>query len=842
MSLSLVNSINAEDGLYNVLDNGQVIESFEDYEDAKEYFNDYQDEYDNLLITYNDKVIDMEYGFVSFNDNVLEYYSLDNDQTSYLDGVYVGDGAYLKTYDNGQYVKAYLNGELLKIDIDSIELIPYRNNLLTSIYEVKDQCLYHHINNDLNNDYYTEYLLLDNNFNLLVDGYYYSYDGIYFYDDYHVMIDDYRNNSNDNSLNEAYYNYFEYLPAHAISSYSLQDLNYYLDECLNINSSIKKYEDKNNDGANDVVDHSMLYGLAKDYKASEDIYGVNSIYNLAISIKESNYGKSLLSFKNNNLYLNSAYNSGIAKSEGRYSKVSDSVINFARYYINKLYSSYRKDNYKGTHFGNRNSGISYDYSLDPYFGEKCASVYLKIDNTLANKDLNNYCLLISKQEPISLYYDEELNRKAYTLNNNSSLSFVVLKESESAYEVLSDNTLSNEQVYNVEDNKLYIDKEDVLTIINKDKIKDLNTSEIKYDFNGGTYSLLKQVSVNVLNTEDLSIEPSLDGYEFVDYQLEDDVWIAQYKKIKDISLYTPFRYNVYLNENLDLSNGKIKVTYEDGSNKIIDITTDMVNKIDSSELGYQEVTITYNGLSLTKEIEIIEKQEDVYEKMSYQELRKVDSDNLKNSKYAYRIDSDNEDLSVSGMSYALKSPLIDSIFGDTYYCVIKKGSKLSDSFNKMIETYDLEVIDNIDISFKLNYTSLKLQEPVIISKAIEHEPYKAYGVYRIENNQIVKVDNEWSNNQISFKAEESGHYVILKTNFNNEYDIEDIKENVRSDTNGFDNHLFIRETFTFIVLVLLDLIAVIYYIIKENELEASWRDFRKLLPIVASAQEEKLKN
>jgi len=846
LSLPLTKPIHAEDDFYYVKDKENIIETFDYYEDALDYFNEYASEYDNLLIYHNDALIKMEYGYVALGNGVIEYYSLNNNEKSFLDANYVAEAAYLDTYDNEDYVLAYLSGEYLKLDIDTVELLAYSNDLKTSVYEVKDGCLYHHYSDSLVKDYYTNYLLLDNDFSILNDGFYYSYDGIYYYNDYSLMVDDYRQDSRDNSLNvfDPYYNYYQYLPAHSLSEYDCSDLKSFIENSLNISSSINKYSDKNNDGCNDVVNHSLLYGLENDFAATQDIYGVNNTYNLAIAINESNYGKSLLAYKNNNLYLNSAYNSKISKEELRYSDVKDSVINFARYYINKLYSSYRLDNYHGTHFGNRCSGIGYEYSLDPYFGEKSTAIYLKIDNNLNNKDLNKYALLISKDSPISLYYDEELSDLAFSLNNNCSLSFVVLKECEDSYLVLSDSIFENNQIYNAENNMLYIDKDDVLTIVNEDKIQQIEFESISYDFNEGTYSLLDKVTCNILKGRTASlIKPNLDGYEFVDYNLtEDGMYLAQYKEIKQISLYSPFKYTVNRNDQLDLSNGKLKITYADETSEIISITSSMVSKLNSSELGYQNIVISYNGLNIDKEIEVVEKESDVYELMSLNELRKVDIDNLIDNDYAYRIECKNNDISVSGLTYALRKPLFDSIFGDTYYCIIGNGNKLNNEFLTMIEYYGLEVIDNIDISFKLNYSSIELQEDIVVSKTIEHNPYKAYGVYRIENDHITKVYSEWSDNEVSFRCDKSGQYVILSTDFNNEYHIDDVLENVRTDTNGFDNHLFIRESFMFAVLVLIDLIGAIYYIIKEKELENEWKDFRKLLPTVVSALEEKQKN
>ncbi len=58
-------------------------------------------------------------------------------------------------------------------------------------------------------------------------------------------------------------------------------------------------------------------------------------------------------------------------------------------------------------------------------------------------------------------------------------------------------------------------------------------------------------------------------------------------------------------EDLDVTGGKIEVTYSDGSKEIIDITTDMVTGFDNTKLGKQVLTISYGGKTINYEIEIV---------------------------------------------------------------------------------------------------------------------------------------------------------------------------------------------------------------------------------------------
>ena len=48
--------------------------------------------------------------------------------------------------------------------------------------------------------------------------------------------------------------------------------------------------------------------------------------------------------------------------------------------------------------------------------------------------------------------------------------------------------------------------------------------------------------------------------------------------------------------------GRITVTYEDGTSESIDITAEMLSGFDTSTPGTKQVTVTYEGVSVTVEI------------------------------------------------------------------------------------------------------------------------------------------------------------------------------------------------------------------------------------------------
>ena len=61
-------------------------------------------------------------------------------------------------------------------------------------------------------------------------------------------------------------------------------------------------------------------------------------------------------------------------------------------------------------------------------------------------------------------------------------------------------------------------------------------------------------------------------------------------------------------ENLDVSEGTIKLNYSNGTSEIINITEDMVSGFDNSELGTLSLTVTYEDKTATYDVEIVPKQ------------------------------------------------------------------------------------------------------------------------------------------------------------------------------------------------------------------------------------------
>ena len=727
ISCLFTSSIKADTSFYYVYDCGSDDKQvFNSYIDAYEYWYKQKDNYLNLCLSCEDKVLNMEYGVVIFKDEIVEYYSEERDCFDYFDGNYAADGAFLYATSSKAYFK--LSGDTGSISIDEIRLVPY--GLLkqdVSLYETKNNHLYHSIRNTMGFDYYAYYIDLGiKPESLKDDSKYYSYDGHYFYENFYLMIDDYNKGKYDNAINETpIYNYYQYLSSHSLSSINKENLEDYFYNTLNINSKLDEYRDLNNDGINDCLNKSMLYKTIGSFIDYQNKYGVNALCTLSSSIVDSQFGKSLNSYTHNSLFANLVFDNDYERDNQRYLNAIKSIETHNKYFVNKLYSDMDNSKYAGTYLGNKLSGITIEYSLDPYYGEKCASAYMMIDSYLNNQDLNKYCIGVVLDKNITFYNDELLENKEFSLNTNE-LVLIILSETENSYLVQIDECEKNLS-YDFSNSRMYVEKDVFDYVFNKQ---------------------------NIDNIIDLDIEYS-----------EEEL----------------------INENYEL--------------KIND------------------------------------------EQISFADIREDDLKNLTNTIYGYHIGDNDLDISVSGLTSALKNPLFNLIFGDTYYVQINENANVSNKVTNMINAYGYEVVNCIDLSFKLNYSNKELQSPIIVQSKINHEDFVGYSVYHIQNNgDIVKCKSEWSDNYVRFICEESGKYLITKKQINNNFHFEDKYENINQYNNSVDNHKFIREVFAFLVFMTLNLIGFVVYFIFTDYEEKLWKDYRRSLLTAAYVPEEKLKN
>ncbi len=190
-------------------------------------------------------------------------------------------------------------------------------------------------------------------------------------------------------------NYYNILPVRSKTKYSTDQLNYYislLDE-----------------------DDSVLNGQAKAFINAQNKYGVNAAIMLCIARLESANGTSNFATQRYNLF---GLNAGDANPNNAsyYTSVASCVNVFAGDWISDGYCDANGDfRYFGANLGNKREGINVYYASDPYWGQKIAGLYYKMDRKLGYKDRYAYNIGVTTTADY-VYYNTSAKSVMYRLS------------------------------------------------------------------------------------------------------------------------------------------------------------------------------------------------------------------------------------------------------------------------------------------------------------------------------------------------------------------------------------------------------------------------------------------
>lgn len=201
-------------------------------------------------------------------------------------------------------------------------------------------------------------------------GKYYSWDGAQFY------------SLTGQPIGKPAYQYFNYLHARTASSYTAEDINNY------ILRKLAKLEADDPKKYKDATKISKLVGLGTYLKEAEAKHKINALLMLGISMNESENGMSLYAQERNNLFGLGAVDSNPDKAY-EYKSPGESVDAFVQAFMNQNYY-YPQKYANGFALGNKARGFNVKYAADPFWGEKAAQHWYKIDKELGKKDFGRY--------------------------------------------------------------------------------------------------------------------------------------------------------------------------------------------------------------------------------------------------------------------------------------------------------------------------------------------------------------------------------------------------------------------------------------------------------------------
>ena len=169
------------------------------------------------------------------------------------------------------------------------------------------------------------------------------------------------------------------------------------------------------------------------------------------------------------------------------------------------------------------------------------------------------------------------------------------------------------------------------------------------------------------------------------------------KEVKDIVLTPPTKVKYVEGQSLDLTGGKVIVSYNDDTSEEIDLTSDMISGYDKDHLGKQTITVTYQGKTATFEVEVIKKEATKTElvtlpnKIEYIRGQKLDSDGAIKTEY------------IEGQPLDISNLKVIALYNDG-------TSEVIDASMDMISGYDVNIIgkQTITVTYKGKTTTFEV--------------------------------------------------------------------------------------------------------------------------------------
>lgn len=848
------------------------------YSEAVSHYTSYAQADGNVLMRDQNRIWMVKYGvaMLSKSDTCDRNISFtQNGENGYTNACYGVDAAYLSTSMDGSTMELVISNAFGTFSSEDVTLIPIEKSTRPSIYQVKQGSLYHLVKSQMEDDSSSASIKLGTApKELAEDASYYSYDSHYFYpveesfQGYYDMIDDLRSGTHTHAVNAdaPYYNYYQYLTHRSTTKYKEEEINSFFDEKLHISSGLTSYKSIGT-SAHAILTQSILKNQAAAFLQYQDEIGVNAMMMLSLSMNESAMGRSYLAYTRNNLFGHAAFDSAVEENAARYQNASKSIYSHALHYINDSYLNPTQFQFHGGWFGNKASGMNVSYASDPYWGEKAAQYYQRMDEALGDKDENAYALgVVATAKEVAVHKEASVDSAIlYTNEGNRDFSFVLLEKQGEWYKIQSDTSLSTSSIYDYENSIGYIKQSDIDVILHPENIREKHRVLIDFDavdgvFENGTSKLTLEVEAG--NTPSV-LAPEKNGYLFVGWDQEIKpasraiTYTAQYEQVLSASITIPPKQEYEAGDFLDVKGGILTITLANGEVKEIPLDTTMVSGFDNEIANQQTLQVKYQGVQATYDVQVSQgninqtelkdgiqlllgeivdenrisdsqKQQLLLRKqqldaqhspaLSQEEYRKLDRcfQQVYGSSLQIILSDDEFDLQVSGLTIAqpMDAPsLLPNVLKLTLASGIQEEAKERLNDVALGNDYSLEAVFTLSGSYNLQ--DLALQDDFILSiqKPEGEQSNKQYLLLRYEDGEVVQIITQQSASRISFISDALGEYALVSRSTTNSYMGEDIIENNTIATNGFD---FFRILLYALILLLLLIISLTTIVIRRK--------------------------
>lgn len=879
-----------EDGTYTTL-----LETTSLSEARKYYAN--VDTSSNYALFQDDTVVSTIYGIVEFKrtnacDYNVEYRNASTNGSGYTNGCYGNDGLFLATNSEYTEFKFFQSnamgwGKRKDLTVHPIETVQNVSN-----YRVENGRLYHQIKTNIHSAAYGASIDLGEAPSPLEnDHIYYSYDGKYFYENFYDMRNDVVNGSHSLAVNNTpYYNYYQYVSNRTITSYTNEELKDFLENYALINSRLTSYLDTNNDSISEILTESQYYGNTDAFLQYQYEYGANALLMLAISMNETASGRSSLSYTRNNMFGHNAYDNSVEANASRYRSVASSIAYHAKVLISNNYSNPNKFQYHGSFLGDKGSGMNVSYASDPYWGEKAAQYYMRIDEAMGKKDYNSYALGIkSTSASIPVYSLPSIySTPLYYTGNAWDYSFVLLDhltiDGVDFYKVQIDPALDESrnanQVYYYDFKKAvgYVRASDLNYIVNEGAIHENEyVTETYYGLEGVFLNGENEITITYRSNDNFEIEkPVLEGYIFDCWQdNNDNSFTALYKYVESAWVSGDYQLTYNPNQTINLKDMTLNLLFTDGSKTTLPVNSDMISKTKLTDIGPNELTVAYQGAKTNITLYVEEKdtsiQEALYEtlttfitthetlgddasilidllsdisyyniKLSYDEIRQIDLllkdyyDDLE-----IIINDERLDLSLSGLGIVLNPLKFEgsALPKNLYINVNPCSEELTNTFKQITLGNSWHYYDSFTLQMLLAKEEINLNENFVVSiKTMDDNPSKYYIVMAEKDGVIYRLYGTQSDSRIVFNTQGYSNFAIAYLNTTNNYGKDDVREVYNISDNGFDVRKRMIITLSiFISLTALLFITLAIYLFKPRvKKPRKYEDIKQVAPITVN--------
>ena len=855
-----------------------VLATFSSLEEAADYFEEHRQEDDGqtqLGLRQDGRWLALEQGIVFFSSPGCtvntEYINLDTGESGYLNGCYGADGAYLGSdLENGQ-IRFEIAGVRGRVSAEAVTLVPLSQAGNLSCYTLHSGRLVHQLRESLSSSRYSTMIDLGEapvalqSYSTL-----YSYDGHYFYEDAAVMLQDAQAGSTASSVNpsEPFYFYYQYLPHRSLTWISAEQLESYFQDALGIDKTITTYRDRDRNSVHDTLNQSLYYQQASAFFEAQHLYGSNAMMMLALSMNETASGRSSLSFTRNNLFGHAAYDSDVEANARRYFQLSGSILAHAKSYVSGSYLNPSKFQYHGGFFGDKASGMNVSYASDPYWGEKAASYYMKVDEALGSQDRDRLALgLHTEYESLSVMQQPSaFSSVLYTTGKSAPLSFVLLEKVENEegtwYKIQSEAALAEDYSYRFEECVGYLPASAFQLIMGADKMGSLSYQSTVFDAGEGTFTQGgSQIVVDTLvGTQPHAPVPTKPGSVFAGWQDQGDgVQRATYRIIDHLEMVTLPPVQLALGARIDLSGGVVRVFYQDGTSEDLSLTTSMVSGFDMNQEGEQQVTVsvgtvsTAYGIMVSDQINVLQDsiiaemqtltetaepsslsesqrqalavQKERFDQtpiqsLTWTQIRLFDAllNPLLQGQRSLVLQSQDPGFAVSGLSLAVRqeNPGARRWLKETIRLRWKENT-LPESLAQQVSRISKDSGSELCGSFVLegwrNFNELSLQSALVVTVSLPQvvDSSQKVTVWRLQDGDVIQMPTQQSASTLTFQTEELGQFVVVSTQTANRYEEEAPTEVMTMADNGVDWTRVILAALIVLAGLLILLIAVLLH-------------------------------